>query len=447
MMDGKTEALRDISLADSDDEPTAGVPGGTGAERAAHVVEHFFRQESGRLHGTLIRMLGPGHMALVEDVVQSALLQAMRVWSIGGIPPNPSAWINRVAINLARDAGRRQRMAAGKEDAIITYLEQMRPNDSGLGTREEVRDNALRLMFVCCHPALPNDAQVVLALKILCGFSTAEIARAFLSTEAAIEKQLTRTKQRIRDEGIGFELPEPPQMAERLNGVLATIYLLFNEGYKASAGERLVRDELCLEAVRLASILIAHPAGDTPRSHALLALMLLTAARFPSRLSEGGELLRLDDQDRAKWDQDLISRGLVELVRSANGGEVSEYHLQAGIAACHCAALSYAETDWTRILRHYNELYQLKPSPIIALNRAVAVANAHGPQAGLDALCAIPDRDRIDSYYLSHAVAGELYWRLNEHRAAAEHFRRALQLANVGPEQHYLTRMLECLPE
>lgn len=414
------------------------------AASPSQVVEHFFRHETGRLHGALTRLLGPGNLSLVEDVAQGALLQAMRTWSIGGIPPNPSAWITRVAMNLARDTLRHRRMSYSKEDNIITHFEQMRPEAPAAGDGEqEIRDDALRLMFVCCHPSLPPDAQVVLALKVLCGFSTGEIARAFLSSEAAIEKQLTRTKQRIRDADIGFEIPEATALPARLDGVLATLYLLFNEGYKASAGERLLREELCQEAVRLTSLLVEHPAGTTPRSHALLALMLLTAARFPSRLDQHGDLLRLDDQDRSKWNQELIAQGLLHLARAAQGDELSEYHLQAGIAACHCTAPDYASTNWDRILRHYDELNRLKPSPVVALNRAVAVANVHGPQAGLDAIAQIPQRDRLEKHYLLHAVVGELHWRLKDDRAAAENFRRALHLAQVGPEQLYLTRMLE----
>lgn len=412
--------------------------------RPSQVVEHFFRHETGRLHGALTRFLGPGNLSLVEDVTQGALLQAMRTWSIGGVPANPSAWITRVAMNLARDTLRHRRMAQAKEPNIITHIEQLLPESAAVGEGEPtIRDDALRLMFVCCHPSLPTNAQVVLALKVLCGFSTAEIARAFLSTEAAIEKQLTRTKQRIRDAGIGFELPEGEELSARLEGVMRVLYLLFNEGYKASAGERLLREELCQEAVRLTTLLVAHPAGQTPRSHALLALMLLTAARFPSRLDEHGDLLRLDDQDRSRWNQPLIERGLLELVAAAQGTELSEYHLQAGIAACHCLAADHASTNWSRILRHYDELYRLEPSPVVALNRAVAIAYLHGPQSGLDAIAAIPQRERLESHYLLHAVVGELNWRLKNHAAAAGSFRRALQLAQVGPEQLYLTRLLE----
>jgi RNA polymerase sigma-70 factor (ECF subfamily) len=408
------------------------------------LVEHFFRHETGRLHGALIRLLGVHNLQLAEDVAQEAMLRALHVWSMGGVPANPSAWITRVAMNLGRDAMRHRRMSTAKEPAIITHHEvAWAPPVVAWGVTHEIRDDALRLMFVCCHPSIAADAQVILALKVMCGFSTGEIARAFLSSDAAIEKQLTRTKQRIAEAGIGFEIPEGEALAPRLNGVLATLYLLFNEGYKASGGDRLLREDLCQEAIRLTALLIAHPSGDTPRSHALLALLLLTAARFPSRLDDHGALLRLDDQDRSKWDQALIERGLFHLGQAACGTELSEYHLQAGVAAIHCTAADYASTDWARILQHYDELQRIKPSPIVALNRAVAVAQLHGPQAGLAAIAAIPHADKLDNHYLFHAVKGELHWRLHHDQAAAESFRRALTLAHVGPEQVHLNRMLE----
>jgi RNA polymerase sigma factor (sigma-70 family) len=414
------------------------------ARRPAELVEHFFRHEAGRLHGALIRLLGVENLTLAEDVAQEALLRALRTWSMGGVPANPSAWITRVAMNLAKDALRHQRMASAKEPAIIAYLDQtLAASAIGKANEHEIRDDALRLMFVCCHPAIATDAQVVLALKVLCGFGNGEIACAFLSSEAAIEKQLTRTRQRIQEAGIGFEIPEGEDLAPRLNGVLAVLYLLFNEGYKASTGDSLLREELCRDAIRLASLLVRHPAGNSSRSHALLALMLLSSARFPTRLSEQGNLLRLDDQDRSKWDQSLIDNGLMHLAAAAEGDLVSDYHLQAGIAACHCMARNSASTDWARILRHYDQLHRRNPSPIVALNRAVAVAHVHGAQAALDAIEAMARRELIESHHLFHAVVGELEQQLGNHEAAAESFRRALNLAQVGPEQYHLTRMLE----
>lgn len=407
-------------------------------------MEHFFRHETGRLHGALIRLLGVQNIALAEDIAQEALLRALRTWSMGGIPANPSAWITRVAMNLAKDALRHRKMSAGKEPAIITHIEQTLPSPAvAVEATHAIRDDALRLMFVCCHPAIAPDAQVVLALKVLCGFGTGEIARAFFSSEAAIEKQLTRTKQRIQESNIAFELPEGGDLAPRLDGVLAAIYLLFNEGYKASSGERLLREDLCSEAIRLCTLLLSHPAGRMPRSHALLALMLLTSARFPARVDEHGGLLRLDEQDRSKWDSRLIGEGLRQLMEAAAGDEISEYHLQAGIAALHCTARDPASTDWARILAHYDLLVKLRPSPLVELNRAVAVAHVRGPQAGLDVIAALAVNERFEAHYLLHAVSGELHTRLHNHAAAAASYRRALELAQVGPEQAHLARKLE----
>lgn len=431
-----------VSRGETVAEPTAD-PAEPNAP-AAQLVEHFFRHETARLHATLIRTLGVQNITLAEDVAQEAMLRALRTWSMGGMPANPSGWITRVAMNLARDVFRHQSMAAGKEADIITHLEQNASIAPPVQNSEtEIRDDALRLMFVCCHPSIAPDAQVVLALKVLCGFSTAEIARAFLSSEAAIEKQLTRTKQRIQEANLGFEIPEGEDLAPRLDGVLTTLYLLFNEGYKASSGDRLLREDLCDEAIRLTSLLVAHPVGDTPRAHALLALMLLSSARFPTRVDESGDLLRLDEQDRSRWDQSFIARGLAHLAEAASGDELTAYHLQAGIAACHCTANNAASTDWRRILRLYDDLLRLRPSPVIALNRAVAVANLYGPRAGLEGLAAIPHRHELESHYLFHAVAGELQTRSRDYNAAVASFRRAFQLSEVGPEQAHLTRMLQ----
>jgi RNA polymerase sigma factor (sigma-70 family) len=443
-----SSAVEDRPFMDSESNQTPESSPSPATGRASELVEHFFRHETGRLHGALTRLLGTQNLSLVEDIAQEAMLKAFRAWSYSGPPANPSAWITQVAMNLARDTLRHKKMSFSKEGNIITHFEQTMSaaaRDGGeMGDGEfRIRDDTLRLMFVCCHPSVSPDAQVVLSLKVLCGFSTAEIARAFLSTESAIEKQLTRTKQRIGEANLAFDLPEGAELSERLEGVLGALYLLFNEGYKASAGERLLREELCREAVRLTLMLTEHPAGQTPRSHALLAFMLLTAARFPARIDEQGDLLRLDDQDRSKWDFALIERGLVHLARAAQGSELSEYHLQAGIAACHCLAPDYASTDWARILRLYDDLQRIKPSPVVAMNRAVAVAHLHGPQAALEALAAMPQRERLESHYLLHAIVGELNHRLNQHEEAVKSFRRALHLAQVGPEQTHLARMVE----
>lgn len=412
-------------------------------QRPVELVEHFFRHETARLHGALLRLVGPHNLQLAEDVAQEAMLRALRHWSMGGIPNNPAAWITRVAMNLARDAMRHQRLATSKQDAVATHHEITKPAPALVWENAKIiRDDTLRLMFVCCHPDIAPDAQVVLALKIMCGFTVSEIAQAFLSSEAAIEKQLTRTKLRIRESNIAFEIPEGENLAPRLDGALGTLYLLFNEGYKASSGGQLLREELCREAIRLALALVSHPVGDTPRGHALLALMLLNAARFPARLDNDGTLLRLDEQDRSLWDQSLVERGLVHLGKAAQGDTLSEYHLQAGIAALHCTARDSASTDWPSIVRHYDALLALKPSPVVALNRAVAIAHASGPEAGLDAIEAIDDKRRLETHHLLHAVTGELYCRIGDTHSAAAAFRRALALASLPPEQAHLRRLL-----
>ena len=261
-----------------------------------------------------------------------------------------------------------------------------------------------RLMFTCCHPQLTQESQTALALKVLCGFSPQEIASAFLTTEAAISKRLTRARQRLQEDQVAFEIPSGVELPSRLDVVLQILYLLFNEGYKASSGDSLIREDLCMEAIRMANLLAGHPAGNQPRTHALLALMLLNGARLKARLNTSGDILRLEEQDRSLWNAAMIQQGVFHLGRSAQGDQASEYHLQAGIAACHCLAPNAAATDWPQILRLYDHLMQINDSPIIALNRAVALAKVQGPEKGLAAVEAILDRQPLDSYHLFHAV-------------------------------------------
>ncbi len=393
---------------------------------------------------TLTRIFGVEHMNRAEDVVQETLARALQTWPYYGIPKNPSAWITQVAKNLALDLIRRDKVFRNKESQITHLMEQISADDgSDAGPGESgISDDRLRMMFTCCHPLIPQEMQVALALKTLCGFSPQEIARAFLTSEAAIAKRLTRAKQRIREARIAFEIPVGDELTARLDGVLQTLYLLFNEGYKASGGEQLIRAELCQEAIRLASLLAEHPAGHQPRAHALLALMLLNGARLAARLDADGNILRLEEQDRSRWDRPMIARGMYHLAQSTTGDEISEYHLQAGIAACHCAAPDFASTDWPRILSLYDRLTALDDSPVVALNRAVAVAAVHGPQAGIDAIEAIDKRAQLESYYLLYAALGEFEARLGRRGAAADYFRRALELVTIESEQVFLTKKL-----
>ena len=309
--------------------------------------------------------------------------------------------------------------------------------DEAIFSEDEIADDRLRLMFVCCHPAIPADAQVALALKTLCGFGVTEISRAFLTTDAAIAKRLTRAKQKIRQARIPFEIPGAKELGQRLDGVLQSLYLLFNEGYKASSGENLVREELCNEAIRLTGLLAQHPIGNQPKTHALLALMLLNAARIPTRVDSEGNLLRLKEQDRTRWDQATIARGMFHLSQSAAGDELSEYHLQAGIAACHCAAKDYESTDWQQILSLYDRLIEFDQSPV------VAIANIHGPRAGLQTVEGIRGLDKLSSYYLLYAVLGEFEMRTGKLQSAAEQFRRSFELAETKSERAFLLKRLQ----
>jgi len=392
---------------------------------------------------TLTRIFGIEHLQLAEDAVQEALARALQTWPFYGVPANPAAWIMRASRNLALDIMRRRKNFRDKEAEIIRVMDRdVAAPDEVLFSEEEIADDRLRLVFVCCHPLIPADAQVALALKTLCGFGVTEIASAFLTTDAAIAKRLTRAKQKIAEAKIPFEIPAGAELAQRLDGVWQSLYLLFNEGYKASAGDKLIREDICEEAIRLADLLARHPAGNQPKTHALLALMWLNAARLPARVDDEGNLLRLRDQDRTKWNPAMIARGLFHLAHSANGDEISEFHLQAGIAACHCAAKDYASTDWEKILALYERLMEFDDSPVVALNRAVALSEARGPQAGIEAVNAIPNLKSLESYYLLHAVLGDFELQLNHLPIAAAHFQRALQLAEIKSEQSFLAKRL-----
>ena len=412
-------------------------------QAVSQLVEHLFRHESAKMIATLTRIFGIEHLSLAEDVVQEALSRALETWPYRGIPEKPSAWIMRASRNLALDVIRRQKSFRAKEAEIAQLMERDgSAGETATFSEHEIADDRLRMMFVCCHPVIPSEAQVALALKTLCGFSVAEISHAFLTTEAAIAKRLTRAKQRIEEARVPFEIPTGDELARRLDSVLQSLYLLFNEGYKASSGEKLVRRELCEEAIRLTELLAQHPAGNHPKTHALLALMLFNAARLAAREDDQGNLLRLEEQDRTRWDQAMIARGMSHLRESAAGGVVSEYHLQAGIAACHATAKDYQSTDWARILSLYDRLMEFDDSPVVALNRAVAVANVHGPKTGLEAVRAIRDGKKLDSYYLLYAVIGELEMRLNNREAAAQEFRKAFELAETKSERALLLKRL-----
>ena len=411
----------------------------------SRLAEHLFRHEAGKLVSVLTGIFGIERLQLAEDVVQEALIKAFQTWPYYGVPKNPAAWLTQTAKNLALDLIRREKLFSEKQPQIIATIEHWSDatDDYSPAFENEIKDDRLRLMFACCHPQLPQEAQTALALKTLGGFGTAEIASAFLTTEAAIAKRLTRARERVRELRIPLEIPTGEELSTRLDAVLHTLYLLFNEGYKASTGARLVREELCQEAVRLTELLAAHPIGDEPRTHALLALMWLNSARLAGRTDANGNMLRLREQDRSSWNRGMIARGMSHLVRSAAGGNITAYHLQAGIAACHCAARDYEATEWEQILSLYDRLVQIDDSPIVALNRAVAVAEVHGPLAGKQAIEGMANRKSLDSYYLLYAVLAEFELQMDNRCAAAEHLRKAIAFTPLPSEQALLSKRLQ----
>jgi RNA polymerase sigma factor (sigma-70 family) len=409
------------------------------------LTERLFREESGKLVSMLTGIFGVSRLQLAEDVVQEAMVRALQTWPYTGVPDNPSGWLMRTAKNRALDVMRREKLFHDKQAEIIATLEQWPDAHEPGAFSDELHDDRLRLIFACCHPLVPPDAQTAIALRTLCGFSPGEIASAFLTSEAAIAKRLVRARRKIADLGIPFEIPAGNELKERLDGVLRVIYFLFNEGYSASRGESIVREDLCDEAIRLASHMAGHPAVAVPKLHALLALMFLHGARLAAREDSEGNILRLKEQDRSVWNRGMIHQGLLYLSLAAEGDELSEYHLQAGIAACHCTADSDEATDWRRILGYYDQWMKIAPSPVVALNRAVAVARVHGPVEGIHSLEAVIEKGELDSYYLLHAVMGDLEERLHHPKSAERHFEKALQLTEVKSERVFLEkRLMDC---
>lgn len=391
------------------------------------LVDHLFRREAGRMVAGLTRIFGPARLDLAEDVVQEALIQALRTWPFRGVPDNPVGWLVQVAKNRALDALRRDTTLAGKEEEIRTW--------AAARNREETEmDDQLRLIFICCQSAVPPDTRVILTLKTVGGFGVPEIARAFLAKEATVAQRLVRAKHRLQREKPPFEVPPPRELPAALDSVLEVLYAMFNEGYSTHRGEELVRRDVCLEAIRLSRLVAGHPALDTPRAHALAALLHLQGARLGSRVDSEGNLLLLSEQDRSTWDRGLIAAGFRHLDRSARGDELSVYHLEAGIAAIHTGE----ETDWPEVLRLYDLLLERKPSPVVALNRAVALAMVEGPEAGLAALAPI----HLDDYYLLPATEGELQARAGRPHRAAEAFYRALEMTCPEPVRRRLTERL-----
>ncbi len=393
----------------------------------------------------LARLLGAAHLELAEEAAQEAMLRALQTWPYQGVPENAVAWLFRVAHNAAIDMVRRNQALGEKTESLVTELAQsaiVMPEDSEI--EEQLRDDELRMIFMCCHPEISRDASVALSLKTVGGFGVREIARAFLADEGAIAQRLVRAKRQIRDQGLTLDMPRGPELKRRLNSVLEVIYFMFNEGYAAHEGQDLIRQDLCLEALRLGR-LVASTSIAEPRVHALVALMALAAARLPARVDETGDLILLENQDRSSWDEELIGLGFYHFDQSITGDEVSEYHMQAAIAATHARARGVESTDWPMILQLYDRLLAINASPVIALNRAVAVAKVHGAAEALASIELLQEDPKLRDYYLLFAVRGHLLRELGRRADAANSFRKALECGGSEPERRFLRRRIgEC---
>jgi len=409
---------------------------------APGLVEHFFRREYGRLVALLARRVGVRNIDVVEDAVQSALLTALTTWTTQGLPDDPGAWLYRVAHNnligeFRRKAGRRRIL----EQSLVAIVESVDQPERACFAGE-VRDDLLRMLFVCCDDSIPMESQLVMALKTLCGFSTGEIALRLFTTEANVYKRLARARDRLRKGDAGLQTPPLDALKSRLPSVHTVLYLLFNEGYLSANAELAIRRELCEEAIRLATLLAEHPVGAVPETFALVALMHLHTARLSARSDRAGGLLLLEEQDRSLWDRERIGLGAEWLKRSASGEVFSRFHAEAGIAAEHCFAPSFAETRWAEISDLYAMLERVAPSPLNIMNQAVAVAEWQGPDEGLRLLQDLAPPSWLSSSYVWDAVVSDLYRRVGKLEVARRHRDRALDKPPTEAVRDLLRRRL-----
>lgn len=403
-------------------------------------IDHLFRHHAGRMVSVLCRIFGFDRIDMIEDAVQDALIAALRKWPFTGVPENPTAWLTQTAKNRMIDRLRRDsRFETAGEDFDIPDPKDERP----VFFPNEIAEDQLRLIFACCHPSIPPDSQVALTLKTVGGFSVSEIARAYLATDEAVAKMLTRAKARLRDGGAAFDIPVADEITSRLDAVLKVLYLMFNEGYGASGGNDLVRRDLCFEAIRLVEFLAAHPMTSSPKVHAAAALFLFQASRLTARTGHTGELILLADQDRSLWDRKLIGRGIRHMKLSADGGEISSLHLEAEIAAAHTLSKDYGSTDWGRIHECYTLLQRLSFSRIAELNRIIVLSRIEGPAAALDALEHLADEQGLDTYNLFHITRGHLLAEVGRSVDARGAFEQALLSTRNDAVRRFVKGRLE----
>lgn len=406
------------------------------------LVDHLFRERSRQMVAWLTRVFGPADLALAEEVVQDALLKALQQWPFTGVPRNPAGWLFEVARNGALDALRRRARFASRTDAVAAELTRSASALMGdeCAADDLLRDDELRMIFLCCHPALSRDAQVALSLKTVGGFSVDEIARAFLVSETTIAQRLVRAKRQLKKADVRFELPSGSELARRLDAVLEVIYLLFNEGYSARQGDALIREDVCREALRLARIVAEGEATSTPAAHAVAALLAFQSARLPARVDALGEMVLLDAQDRSLWDPRLIGLGFRHLAESADGTAMTTYHVQAAIAAAHAAAPSAEETQWAVILGLYDDLLRINPSPVVQLNRVVAVWKVRGVDAALSELATLEHEQALAEYYLLPVLKAQLCAARGDRHGAATAYEDALRRPCTEPERRLIRR-------
>ena len=415
----------------------------------SRTIETLYRSESGRVLATLVRLLGD--LDLAEESMHEAFAAALDTWPNTGIPEKPRPWLISTARFKAIDAMRRRARFNGAEKDIVAHIESLSRNEEiGDG---EIEDDRLRLIFTCCHPALPPEAQVALTLREICGLTTEEIARAFLVTPATLAQRIVRAKAKIRETPIPYEVPTPQELPARLDAVLQVIYLVFNEGYSAAAGTEVTRAELTAEAIRLGRLLTElQPDQETPKPDipepeiiGLLALMLLQESRRPARTSPTGELILLENQDRLLWNRAQIAEGVALLEKALKSRRFGPYTLQAAIAAVHAEAESVAATDWRQIVALYNHLVRIQPSPVTYLNRAVAIAMRDGPEAGLAHIDAVLAHGELANYYLAHSARADMCRRLGLSAEARSSYEKALSLTQQEPERHFLQERIRQL--
>jgi RNA polymerase sigma-70 factor, ECF subfamily len=409
-------------------------------EQLSNTIETLYRSESGRVLATLVRLLGD--LDLAEEAMHEAFAAALEFWPQTGIPDKPRPWLISTARFKAIDVIRRRARFDGAQRDLVAHMES-RVNRNEETGNEEIEDDRLRLIFTCCHPALPPEGQVALTLREVCGLTTEEIARAFLVTPATLAQRIVRAKTKIRETPIPYEVPTPEELPERLDAVLQVVYLVFNEGYSAAAGAEVTRAEITGEAIRLGRLLAG--LQPEPEVHGLLALMLLQESRRAARTSPAGELILLEHQNRGLWNREQIAEGVGLVEKALSSRRFGPYTLQAAIAAVHAEAESTAATDWRQIVALYNQLVRMQPSPVAYLNRAVAIAMCDGPEAGLKHIDAVLERGELANYYLAHSARAELYRRLGKAVEARASYERALALTQQEPERQFLRERIRQL--